>query len=108
MANNNKVKLQTIKCPKCGKHYLPAEIYYPAEFFGKPSQIERNNKGEVEFFNGESLNLSETFTCTHCDTNFEVIADISFSTKITELGEFEDFYITPLFDDKLELDEDFE
>ena len=106
--STTKIKLQTIKCPTCGKQYLPAEIYYPNEFFGKPSQIERNSKGEIEYFNGESLNLSETFTCTHCGVDFEVTADISFSTKVTELGEFDDFYITPLFDDKLELDEDFE
>lgn len=29
-------KLELIICPKCGREYLPAEIYYPNEFLGKP------------------------------------------------------------------------
>ena len=29
-------KLEKIICPKCGREYLPAEIYYPNFFFGRP------------------------------------------------------------------------
>ena len=31
-----------ITCPHCGREYLPAEIYVPDAFFGKPSDIEKN------------------------------------------------------------------
>jgi uncharacterized OB-fold protein len=29
-------KFEKIVCPKCGREYLPVEIYYPNSFFGKP------------------------------------------------------------------------
>ena len=44
----NKVK-HIIKCPYCGAEYLPEEIYYPDSFFGKPRDIVKNSKGEIEY-----------------------------------------------------------
>jgi hypothetical protein len=32
-----------IECPKCGKEFLPGEIYLPKHFLGQPDSILRNN-----------------------------------------------------------------
>ena len=96
-----------IKCPKCGRQYLPAEIYYPNSFFGKPMQIDKNEKGEVEYYNGKSMDLVETYMCDSCNSKFQVTADISFSTSLVVNEVFSEVYSTPLFENKLELSEDF-
>ena len=53
----------TIKCPKCGYEYLPAEIFFPKSLLGNPKDIIRDDDGSIEFFNGETMNLHEEFEC---------------------------------------------
>jgi predicted nucleic-acid-binding Zn-ribbon protein len=74
----NKIK---IKCPHCGFEYLPAEIYYPDSFLGKPDDITRDEKGKIDFYDGSSMNMEEEFTCLNCGCNFIVSGDITFTTK---------------------------
>ena len=39
---------KVIKCPHCGREYLPVEIFYPASFFGKPTTVYRDEQGKIE------------------------------------------------------------
>ena len=97
----NNEKLEKITCPKCGKEYLPAEIYYPNSFFGRPQDIARI-KGKIDSFDGKSMDLEETYQCDSCDCNFKVVAKISFKT--TEIQKYDmSQYKTPLFEPKLTL-----
>ena len=72
-----------IKCPKCGYEYLPCEIFYPDSFLGKCSSIIKDDNGKIEFFSGDSMNLSETFICEHCGYEFLVNAKVDF--EVTEI-----------------------
>lgn len=96
--------VQYITCPHCGAEYLPAEIYYPNDFLGKPTDIEKLN-GKVESFLGKSMNLDETYVCDNCLTKFSVSAKISFKTVELAKYDMSKAYVTPLFEDKLTLDE---
>ena len=70
-----------IKCPYCGREYLPSEIFFPESFFGKPTHITRDEKGKIISFLGESLHLTETYCCDECGKGFIAEATISFTTK---------------------------
>lgn len=100
--NNNIEKLEKIVCPKCGREYLPAEIYYPKEFFGTPQNIDKSNNGKIESFEGSSLNIEETYQCDSCNCTFNVVAKISFKTSETTKYDMSQ-YKTPLFEPKLTL-----
>ena len=55
-------KEKVIKCPNCGYEYLPAEIYMPNYFLGKPKDINKEHMtGKVLDYMGSSMNLSETY-----------------------------------------------
>ena len=43
-------KLNVITCPKCGREYMPAEIFIPKNLLGAPSVIKRNADGKIEDF----------------------------------------------------------
>jgi len=95
-------KEKTIKCPECGWEYLPAEIYYPNSFLGKPRQINKEYiTGRIIDYMGNNMNLSETFICDNCGTNFRVNAIINFNTQKTS----EPNYKTKLKKEKLFLAE---
>ena len=100
-------KVDVIVCPICGRQYVPAEIYYPNSFLGKPAQIDRNEKGEIEFFNGKSMDLTETYVCDKCSTRFKVTASINFTVEKISDNTFSEVYVAELFKDKIELDENF-
>lgn len=94
-------KLEKIICPKCGREYLPAEIYYPNFFFGRPQNIDRIN-GKIDSFEGTSMSLEETYQCDSCHCIFNTVAKISF--KATEVSKYDmSQYKTPLFEPKLTL-----
>ena len=97
-------KLQFITFPECGAQYLPCEIYYPDEFLGKSYQIDKVD-GQIEAIGGTSMNLTETYTCDKCNTKFETTAKISFKTAVVDKYDFSKSYVTPLFEEKLTLDE---
>lgn len=74
-------KKTTIRCPHCNYEYLPAEIYFPDDFLGKPSEIIRDESGNVLGFQGADMNTAETYCCDHCGHSFDVDASITFKTS---------------------------
>lgn len=74
-----------IKCPECGAEYLPAEIFYPKDFFGNPSSISKDRLGKIQFFAGKNMNLQETYICDYCKRKMTVTADIQFHVQIEEI-----------------------
>lgn len=86
MGNNKREKV--IKCPNCGCEYLPAEIYLPNEFLGRPKHIDKEHMtGRILEYMGNSMNINETYICDKCDTPFKVFANVNFNTqKLNESG----------------------
>lgn len=89
-------KFETIECPHCKYEYLPAEIYMPKYFFGKPYMIERDSNGKLVSYEGSSIDLFETYTCDKCNHIFRVSAKMGFSTEEDKLQNFDDDYVTPI------------
>ena len=86
-----KNKLNVIVCPKCGREYLPAEIYVPGAFFGNPETVLRED-GKIIDFGGFTMDLKETYTCDGCDTVFDVTAKMTFETSVNEPRDFSSDY----------------
>lgn len=84
-----KRRLNVITCPKCGKEYLPAEIFIPKAFFGKPEIINRDENGKIISFSGTSLDVCEKYCCDNCDSEFEIVSKISFDSYIDEEFDFD-------------------
>lgn len=91
-------KLDVICCPKCGREYLPAEIFLPKEFLGNPDGIMRDYSGKIIDFLNYSMNLKEKYVCDSCDTPFKVTANVSFKTFVDKEGDFNEYYSTPLYE----------
>ena len=87
-----KRKFVVITCPTCGREYLPAEIFIPKAFFGKPLYIERDTEGKIIDFAGGSIDNMETFYCEKCDKPFTVNAKIAFDTKSNLSIDFDEDY----------------
>lgn len=96
-------QLRVIKCPTCGYEYLPAEIYMPNDFLGKPTSIMKDTSGKVLGFTGLKMNDTETYKCDNCDTLFEVVSTTYFNSK--PIGQHSDEYVTKLSRDKFTLKE---
>ena len=94
---------KVIKCPHCGREYLPVEIYYPNEFFGKPTKVFLNSERQIESIDGTDMDLKETYTCDDCRTVFNVSAKIDFFAE--EVVNFDDDYSSPLYNDRISLAE---
>lgn len=78
----DKYNTPIIVCPHCGYQYLPAEIYLPNVFLGKPEDILRESiSGEIQDYFGNSMNLDEKYICDNCNQPFEVHAKIQFNTE---------------------------
>lgn len=93
-----------IICPSCGREYLPAEIYVPSSFFGKPSDIDRTSNGEIEVFDGTTMDTYEEYTCDNCGVTFVVNADVKFKTRLKEeKKKFSNVYVSPLYTNKISL-----
>lgn len=86
-------KKTTIRCPHCNCEYLPAEIYFPNSFIGYPSEIIRDESGNILGYQGDDMNTSETYCCDRCNNSFTVDASITFKTNI--------------INDMFEIDDDF-
>ena len=84
-----------IKCPVCGREYLPCEIYLPDDFLGTARNIIRDDK-HIIYFDGENMNLCETYICDDCGATFNIEASVSFRTTKEEKYDFEDEYTTTL------------
>ena len=83
-------KTEVITCPHCGREYLPAEIYMPKDFFGKPSEIERDYQGKIMDFMGKSIDYTESFICDACDKKFFVSAQIRFTSSQDPINRFQE------------------
>lgn len=95
-------KFTTIKCPKCGYEYLPAEIFYPNSLLGKPKNIVRDDSGKIIYFDGESMNATEEYTCDKCECTFNVFGRFEFESSVNVEHDFsEDYEID--FSDKEEV-----
>lgn len=75
----------TIVCPYCGAEYLPAEIFYPDEFMGKPSRIEKDEKGKIQIAPNSDMNLKESYVCDYCGHKLYVTAKVEFKAEIHTL-----------------------
>ncbi len=96
-------QLRVIKCPTCGYEYLPAEIYMPNEFLGKPKNIMKDSSGKIMGFDGIKMNDTESYKCDNCDTMFEVVSTTYFVSK--PIGKSSEDYVTKLSTEKLVLQE---
>lgn len=85
-----------IICPNCGAEYLPAEIFLPDSFLGRPKTINKNSNGEIIYYNGETMSLKEKYICDYCNKMFKVSAKIQFNTTINPATDFDEDYSTPL------------
>lgn len=75
-------KKTTIRCPHCNCEYLPAEIYYPNVFLGRPIEIIRDESGNILGHHGNDMNTSEQYCCDKCNQLFNIDASITFKTSI--------------------------
>ena len=104
MYNNSKRKMVVIQCPKCGREYLPAEIYLPDSFLGKPYDIEKTHTGKIDVFDGSTMDTVEEYVCDYCDTHFRVVANVNFKTyEVDDKEKFSNTYVSPLNTKKISL-----
>lgn len=89
-------RTELIICPKCHREYLPAEIFIPKAFFGKPTEIIRDVYGQILEFEGTSMDLNETYTCDTCNTTFNISAKINFQVEATPEGNMDEDYTSKL------------
>lgn len=99
-------KVETIVCPCCGREYLPAEIFMPNSFLGKPSNIIKTRDGKIDVFIGQSMDLQETYICDKCLKPFKVTAKVQFKSEYQPNIDFNSTHTTSLKEDKLHLFED--
>lgn len=92
-----------ITCPHCGREYLPAEIYFPKQFFGTPEDIDRDAAGKIEVYGGNPMNLTEEYVCDECGKEFKVSAQISFKSVASESSTFEEVYTSPIQSTRISL-----
>ena len=92
----NTKRNELIICPKCHREYLPAEIFIPKYFFGKPIDIIRDVYGEILEFSGSGMDLNESYTCDTCNTTFNVTAKISFQIETDPVGNIDEEYTSKL------------
>lgn len=103
-----KSKSVLIKCPKCGRWYLPGEIYMPKNFLGQPKNIIRDSN-ELEIIaapDGSEMDLEEKFVCEKCGTPFRVYANVSFNSVLEDDIDPNTDYVTKIKTDIFSLNED--
>lgn len=96
LVEHERKKEAVITCPRCGCEYLPAEVYVPEAFFGKPEDIDRTSAGKIDVYGGTAMDLHEEYTCEHCGATFEVTAEIKFKTAEKTEEDFDSVFTSPL------------
>lgn len=97
-------KPQLIVCPHCGCEYLPAEIFIPDSFFGRPLEVERESiSGKIKDYFGTSMDTDETYVCDRCNQPFSVKTKIQFFTSGID---FKKEHVTTIHKQSLFLDEE--
>ena len=82
-----------IRCPYCGREYLPVEIFVPDAFFGNPDVIKRDTEGHIVSCIGKGLDPKESYICDTCNKPFKVTAKISFEVEQDTLSDFNEDYV---------------
>lgn len=95
----------TIKCPKCGWEHLPEEVY--VKILGDAKNIVRNEEGKILFFEGNTMDLHEEYTCDNpkCNCTFTIDMRPTFVTKVNVQHDFSEDYSTTIYDDRITLEE---
>ena len=89
-------KFEIIECPKCGYEYLPAEIFIPDAYFGRPQDILRDDSGKIVSYEGSSIDLFEKYICDKCNTEFRIVSKLQLTTELSFPGSFDEEYVTKL------------
>lgn len=98
---DDKDKFFTIKCPKCGAEYTLADIFFPEDLLGKPTNVIKDDEGKILFIEGEVPQLVEDWECERCGTDFKVRLDIKPLVEYDKKFDFSDDYSIDLnADDK--------
>ena len=92
-----------IKCPKCGREYVAAEIFMPSDLLGKPNNIIRDDDGKIILCEGEQPELKEEYTCDNCGTTFEAFLHIESYSRYNKTEDDDEFVISLRDEDKEEL-----
>ena len=98
-------KFEVIECPKCGREYLPAEIFFPKYFFGVPKDIVRDTYGRILDYEGTSVDLTEKYVCDKCNTEFNVKAKVTFTSELTKLENIDEEYTSVIHTNTLFFDD---
>lgn len=83
-----------IKCPKCGCSYLPAEIFVPTAFFGKPKNIVKGENGEILSYFGNSMDTHEKYICDKCGATLNITANVDFICEYDSKSDFNEDYVS--------------
>lgn len=86
--------VDVIKCPYCDMEYLPCEIFYPDEFLGQETNIERDNSGKIVYYEGVSATTKETYVCDNCNKQFSIKVNRQFITSKDEQNNLNHNYYT--------------
>ena len=89
-------KFEIIECPECGYEYLPAEIFIPNAYFGRPTNIVRNENGKLVSYDGTSVDLFEKYICDKCNFEFRVVSKLQLTTEDVVPERFNEDYVTKL------------
>ncbi len=87
MCSNTSRKTSIIKCPHCGAQYLPAEIYMPGAFLGRPEDLVKDSFGKIlyeDYQDNKEPDMIEHFICEYCDKPFVIEATITYKTMAEE------------------------
>ena len=87
MCSNTTRKTPVIKCPHCQAQYLPAEIYMPNAFLGRPEDLVKDSLGKIiyeDYREGQEPEMIEHFICDYCDKPFVIEATVTYKTMTEE------------------------
>ena len=87
MCNNTTRKTVSFKCPYCGAQYLPAEIFMPEAFIGRPDDLVKDSFGKIvyeDYQEGKEPDMIEHYICDYCDKPFVVEVSITYKTMAEE------------------------
>ena len=80
-------KSSIIRCPHCGAEYLPAEIFMPGAFLGRPEDIVKDSFGKIiyeDYKVNQEPDMNERYICDYCDKAFVLEATVTYKARETE------------------------
>ena len=83
MCSNTAHKTPIIKCIHCGAQYLPAEIFMPGSFLGKPEDVVKDSLGKIlyeDYKEDQEPVMIEQYICDYCDKPFIIEATTTYKT----------------------------